>query len=109
MPGHGAGLDASGKAVAHDEVRAFTPFGDELGHLREVVAVITVSHDDKIALRGFDSGAERVAVSLGGNVDHAGAMLLRDFDGAVRGTVVGDDDLAANFGFREGCQSLVDT
>src|SRR5207245_6170988 len=108
MPGHGAGLNTSGKAVAHHKVSALAPFGDKLGHLREVIAVVAVSHDDEVALRGFDARTKGVSVSLGGNMDDARAVLLGDVDGAVGRAVVGYDDLATNAGGGKRRASLID-
>ena len=106
---HGAGRDAAGEPVAHDQVVAVAELGDEVFQLGEIVAVVAVAHDHVAAARGLDAAAQRCAVSAPRDVDHAGAVADRDFLAAVVAAVVGDYDLAGYAAALEIVDRLVDT
>ena len=60
LPRHRTGLDAAAEAIAHHHVVAFAPFRHELRDGGEIVAVVGVTHHDKSAARGRDSGPKCV-------------------------------------------------
>ena len=98
LPGHGSGLDAALKAVAHDQVVPLAQFGNEAVEAFEVVAHVRVGHDAVASARGGDCAVERRAVAANGDGDdaraHAGRNLLRTIGRAV----IADDDFAAHAG-----------
>jgi len=86
------------KPITHHHVVALPPHFHETRHFAEVVAVVRIPHDDECAARRRDSGAQRGAVAALLHANHTRAKLFCDIDGAVRRTVVSDDDLAAQSG-----------
>jgi len=103
-PGHGAWLYAALKPVTHDQFGPLAPPGDEVRHLRKIVAVVGVAHDDELAFCLFNSLTQGVAVASGRDMDRARAELLRDFYRAIGRAVVGhyhltlDSDFLKSFG-----------
>ena len=78
-----------------DEVVAVAQLLDELRQLEEVVAVVSVAHDDEAAARGGDAALQRVAVAAARDTSTTRAPRRRgDLLRAVGAAVVGDDDLA---------------
>ena len=101
LPGHGAGLDLAGEAIAHDEVIAVAEFGDKGAEIGEVVAVVGVAHDEVAATGGGAGGVEGRAVATDGNVNDAGTVCECDRLRAVGRPVVAEDDLAGDARGRE--------
>src|SRR4029077_9979020 len=60
---HGAGTDPAPEAVSNDEEIALPQLVDESLQLREVVAIVGVSHDHVTAARRGDACRERSAVA----------------------------------------------
>src|SRR4029077_1162689 len=92
-PGHCARLDSAQEAIADYELVALAQLGDQRTDGREVVARISVAHDDEAALRGIDAADQGAAVPLALDVHHPRAQLARDQLRTVAAAVVGDDDL----------------
>ena len=88
---HGAGGDAAGEAVAHDELVAGAQRGDEGVEIGEIVAVVGVAHDDVLAAGRLDAAGEGRAVAADRDRDDAGAFGGRDRLAAVGRAVVGDE------------------
>ena len=75
---HRSGADAAAKAIAHDELGAATELGEEARSVRELVAVVGVSHQYVFAACREDAGVECRAVTADRNRNKARAMFLRD-------------------------------
>ena len=103
---HGAGLDAAGEAVAHDQVVALVELGQEAGQMFEVVAGVGVGHHHVLAAGRLDAGDQRRAVAAGGDVDYARAFDQRDLQRPVDRAVVGDHDFAGKAGVVDGLRGL---
>ena len=80
-------LDASQEAIAHHQVVALTEVGHKTLQLREIVAVVGVTHDDEFSAGRRDSTAQCGSVSPFGDGHHARAPasgnLLRPVSAAV--------------------------
>src|SRR6266849_6418787 len=106
-PGHGAGLDSSLKPVAQYQVGPFAPLSDKARHLREIVAVVGIAHDDELAFGFFDSLLQGIAVASGRNMYNAGTEVLRDFYRAIGRAIVGNYNFTAKSHFPKRRQCLV--
>ncbi len=94
VPGHGAGLDLAGEAIAHDQIGAAAKRGEESLEVGEIVALVAVGHDD-VAAGGFvEAAAQRVAVAAERLLDHSGAGGGGQSGAVVDRAVVDDDHLA---------------
>src|SRR5262245_1344138 len=91
VPRHGARLDFSCEAVAHDHFAAPAPLFDEAGDFAEVVAVVGVTHDDEGATGRTNAGFQRRSVTSLRDGNHARSGCLGNFDGAVGRSVIGYD------------------
>src|SRR5437764_1398745 len=58
-------------------------FADEFGDFGEVIAIVSVPHDDETSARGMDPGTQSGAVSPFADTDDACSEAFGDFDGAV--------------------------
>ena len=105
---HGAGRDAAGEAVAHDEVAAVPQLRHERVEAGEIVAVVGVADDDETAPCRRDAGPQRRAIAALRHRDDAGAARQRIFHRAVGRAVVGDQDLAGDAGAGEVVARLAD-
>ena len=74
---HGAGRDPALETVAHDEVSSGAEVIDEWQQCREVVAVVSVSHDDIPAPGRRDPAEQGIAITLLRDGDHAGPRVGR--------------------------------
>src|SRR5437667_412252 len=83
---------AAGEAVAHDQVGAAAELVDKGPKRREVVAVVSIAHDDVAAARRGDAALQCAPVTALAHADHARAAARRDLRRAVTAAVVGDDD-----------------
>src|SRR5437667_525184 len=108
MPSHRARFDFSFEAIAHHNFIAFAPFCAKARHLREIIAVIGIAHDDELSARLFNSLAQCMTVAPRRGMNNSGAVLLGDFDRTVSGSIIRDDDFAMNACFFEGSNGLVD-
>ena len=54
---HRAGLDPAGETISHDQIESFAEFIDEGPQVRKIITVIRIAHDDELAARGCDAGA----------------------------------------------------
>src|SRR2546428_1930686 len=108
MPSHRARFDFSFEAIAHHNFIAFAPFCAKARHLREIIAVIGIAHDDELSARLFNSLAQCMTVAPQRGMNNSGAVLLGDFDRTVSGSIIRDDDFAMNACFFEGSNGLVD-
>jgi hypothetical protein len=106
---HGAGRDAAGEAIAHDEVAAAPQLRQERIEAGEIIAVVGVADDDEPPACRRDAGAERGAIAALRHRDDAGAAGQGIFDRAVGRAVVGDQDLAGDAGTGEVVGRLADT
>ena len=61
---HGARFNSTAKSIPHDQLGTCAPLGNEERNLGEVVAVISISHDNELSLGFFDSLAQRVSIAL---------------------------------------------
>ena len=94
-------LDASQEAIAHHQVVALTEVGDKIFQLREIVAVVGVTHDDEFSAGRRDSTAQCGSVPSFGDGHHARAEASGNFLRPIRAAVVRDDDLALDLAFGE--------
>src|SRR4029077_11106043 len=97
-PGHGTRLDPALKAVAHDEVGSLAQLVEKTWDVPEVVAVVSISHQNVLSCSSRNPSHERISISLGLYMDHTGTEPFRDFDRTVGASVVRNDDLSGNLG-----------
>src|SRR5260370_15404709 len=76
---HGSGLDPAPKAVAHNHLKAFPQFLDEMGNLGEVITIVRVSHDDELAPGRFDPCLQGSTVSSFSHLDDARPVAFSNF------------------------------
>src|SRR5207249_9804858 len=103
-----ARFDFSFEAIAHHNFITFAPFCAKARHLREIIAVIGIAHDDELSARLFNSLAQCMTVAPQLGMNNSGAVLLGGFDRTLRGSIIRDDDFALNACFFEGSNGLVD-
>ncbi len=111
FPGHGTGGDGSAAArhaATHDQVVAFTEFRHEPADVREIVGIVGITHEDPAATGGIEATAQGVAVALGRDTFDTGAQAFGNFDGAVGGAVVGDEDFALDAGLADAFLGFAD-
>src|ERR1700722_5690980 len=80
---HRSRLDAAKEPVAHHEFVALPELLDKATQVREVVAVVGITHDDVTAARRGNSGQQRTAIATLRHGDNARAMLQGDVLRAV--------------------------
>src|SRR5882672_993545 len=88
MPRHGSGLDLSTKAIAHHYFIALPPLFYESRYFAEVIAVVCIAHYDEGTARSRNPGAQRRPISSRFDAHHTSAQFLRNFNRAIRRTVV---------------------
>ena len=108
QPRHRAGTDPTLEAVAGHEVVAFAELLDERLELREVVAVVGVSHDHPAAAGSCDSSRQCRAVAALLDRNDARSEPFGDLLRPVGRSVVGDHDLAGDADPLERVQRLAD-
>src|SRR3954451_9907922 len=81
----------------------------ESGHIKEIIAVIRVAHDDVFAPRRFDPPHQGVPISPFFHGDHPGAEALRNFDGTVGAAVIRHDQLTIDSRLADAPRSLAQT
>ena len=72
---HRPGLDPSPEAVAHDELVPRAQTFHERIEIREVVAVVSITHDDVAAMRRFHAADECRTIALHRNIGDARAVV----------------------------------
>ena len=91
LPGHRSRRDPAEKAVAHHEIHADAQLLDERIEPAEVVAVVSVAHDDVAAASVLRAVIQSGPVATLGHMNDSSALSLRDLWRAVRGSVVRHD------------------
>jgi hypothetical protein len=91
LPGHRSRRDPAEKAVAHHEIHADTQLLDERIEPAEVVAVVSVAHDDVAAASVLRAVIQSGPVATLGHMNDSSALALRDLWRTVRGSVVRHD------------------
>ena len=94
---HGARLydpPTRGEATPLHNVESFTQFLHELWSLQEIIAVISIAHDDIFPSGCQNSTHKGTAVSFLCHVDQAGAELRCDRLTPIRASIIGNDDLS---------------
>src|SRR5262245_56759840 len=96
---HRARRNAASKAVSHDKVAAIAQSRYELIEAREIVTVVGVPHDDVGPARRRNASLQGRAVATLGHGNDPCAGGERKLDGAIGGTIIGDqhftDDVRA--------------
>src|SRR5579859_247554 len=105
---HRARLDAAEEPVAHHKFVALPELLDEAAQIREVVAVVGVTHDDVTPARRGDSRQQRAAIAARSHSDNTRAVLLGDIPRAVGAAIVGNHDFTHDPGADQERTSLCD-
>jgi hypothetical protein len=64
--------------------------------MSEIVAVIGIAHDDEAPPCCYDTSHERSPIAAFRNRDDAGPALFRQGSRTIRGTVIGNQNLAGD-------------
>ena len=90
--------NATAETMAHHQRVAGTQTVDERIELREIVAVVSVAHDDEFAVRGADAAKEGAPVPLFRDPHDPSPGVTGKLLGSVGRAVVGDQYLPVDAG-----------
>ncbi len=95
QPRHRSIHDLTGKTISHHQIIPVFELVEEPWNLKEIVAAITVRHDDVFALGRSDASLQCRTVPAIGNVNNFGSMGSRFARRFIGAAVVGNDDFVA--------------
>src|SRR6202521_2628336 len=91
---HGLTGNSAFKAVSHYQVESFSQLLKEPRDVREVIAIIGITHQYVLSPRRRDSGDQSAAIPPLVNIDQPSAQTLGDLAGIIRAAIVGNNDFS---------------
>ncbi len=85
---HGTRGNAAAKTITHHQVDAGTQPLDIRREIGKIVAVVGVTHDDELALRGLHASHQRGAITGRRRMDNARPGACRHLNRSVGGSIV---------------------
>src|SRR5919106_6152982 len=91
---HGTGLDPALETVSHNQVVPLTQLCHKARNVKEVVAIVGISHDHVPATSRSNATDQRIPVPSRGDLHKPRPLSERNSLRAVGAAVIGNDDLA---------------